>query len=70
MQRIGIGVGLNCDSPDAHPLGGFDDAASNLAAIGNEEGGEHQASRICVAFRAFMASMSLIVASPSSGSDV
>ena len=41
MQRLCIGVGIDCHGADAEPPRGADDAASDFAAIGDEEGGKH-----------------------------
>src|SRR5690606_18372814 len=38
-----VGVGVDGDCPDPEALGRPNDAARNLAAIGDEEGGEHSA---------------------------
>ena len=41
MHRVTVGIGIDGDRTDAHALGGSDDATGDLAAIGDEEGGEH-----------------------------
>ena len=50
MQRPGVGVRIDRNGPDAHLARGADDAAGDLAAIGDEEGGDHDvqwAFQIC-----------------------
>ena len=42
MQRAGIGVGIDGDGGDAHAPRGADDAAGDLAAVGDEDFGEHE----------------------------
>jgi hypothetical protein len=41
MHRIAVGIGENGDRLDAHPPGGLDDPACNLAPIGNQDLGKH-----------------------------
>ena len=41
VQRGRVGGRINGDRAHAHPLGGAGDAASDFAAIGNENGFEH-----------------------------
>ena len=41
MQRLGVGVGIDRDRADAEPAGGADDAAGDLAAVGDQDLGEH-----------------------------
>jgi hypothetical protein len=38
MGRGGVGVRIDRNGRDPHPLRGADDAARDLAAIGNEQG--------------------------------
>ena len=45
MQRVAVGVGIDRDRAQAHAPGGADDAAGDLAAIGDEDGFEHRRSR-------------------------
>ncbi len=42
MQRIAISLGIDRDRAQAQTLGGAHDAAGDLAAIGDKDGGEHQ----------------------------
>src|SRR5580704_8645447 len=42
MERITVGFGIDRDRGDPHPAGGFDDAACDLAAIGNQDSLEHR----------------------------
>ena len=54
MQRLGVGVGIDRDRADAEPAGGADDAAGDLAAVGDQDLGEHGiylASRPACAFQ-------------------
>jgi hypothetical protein len=44
MQRLGIGIRINRDGANAHRACCADDAASNFAAIGDEEGCNHRKS--------------------------
>ena len=37
MQRVGVGLGIDRDGLDAQPLAGADDAAGDLAAIGDQD---------------------------------
>jgi hypothetical protein len=41
VQRIAVGFGIDGNGQDAHLAGGLDDAASNLATIGNQNFLEH-----------------------------
>ena len=41
MQRIPVGLGIDGDRLDAHPAGGLDDPAGDLAAIGDQNSFEH-----------------------------
>ena len=41
MQRVRVGVGIDGDGRDAHLAGGLDDAAGDLAAIGDQDLLEH-----------------------------
>ena len=41
MQRLGIGLGIDRDGAHAEPLRGAGDAHGDLAAIRDEDGGEH-----------------------------
>ena len=41
MQRVLVGVGIDRDRLDAHLAGGLDDAAGDLAAIGDQDFLEH-----------------------------
>ena len=45
VQRAGVGVGIDRDGAQAEPLGGAGDAAGDLAAIGDQDGFEHQWAR-------------------------
>ncbi|GGA06821.1 hypothetical protein GCM10019071_41860 [Sphingobium fuliginis] len=42
VERFRIGVGIDCDGADAETPGGADDAAGDLAAIGYEQGLDHE----------------------------
>ena len=44
MQRLGIGIGIDRDGRNAHRARGADNAAGNLAAIGDQEFGYHCAA--------------------------
>jgi hypothetical protein len=37
MQGIAVSIGINGDRLDPHATGGLDDAAGDLAAIGNQD---------------------------------
>ena len=41
MQRLGVGLGIDRDGAHPQPLRGAGDAYGDLAAIGDEDGGEH-----------------------------
>jgi hypothetical protein len=41
MARVLVRFGVHRDRLDAHPAGGLDDPAGNLAAIGNQDFFEH-----------------------------
>ena len=41
VERLGVGVGIDGDGADAHLARGADDPARDLAAVGDEEGGDH-----------------------------
>ena len=41
VHSVSVGVGVHGNGADAHALGGADNATGDLAAIGDEEGGEH-----------------------------
>ncbi len=41
VQRVAVGLGIDGDRLDAHPAGGLDDAAGDLAAIGDQNSLEH-----------------------------
>ena len=41
MQRLGVRVGIDRDRADAEQAGGADDAAGDLAAVGDQDLGEH-----------------------------
>jgi len=41
MHGIAVGIGIDGDGSDAHPARRLDDAASDLAAIGDQDLGEH-----------------------------
>ena len=43
MQRLGIGIGIDRDRGDAHFARGTDDAAGDLAAIGDKKFLDHEA---------------------------
>ncbi len=45
MQGVGVGLGIDGDGAQAHATGGAEDAAGDLAAIGDQDGFEHQAFR-------------------------
>ncbi len=45
MQGVLVGVRIDGDGLDPHAAGGLDDAAGDLAAIGNEDFLEHRAPR-------------------------
>ena len=51
VQRVAVGVGIDRDRLDPHPAGGLDDAAGDLAAIGDQDVLEH--ARSDAAFPAF-----------------
>ncbi len=42
MQRVGVRVGINGDGGDAQPPGGLDDAAGDLATIGDQNFTKHK----------------------------
>ena len=41
MQRVAVGFGIDRDGRDPHAAGGLDDAAGDLAAIGDQDSLEH-----------------------------
>ena len=41
MERLGIRIGINRDRGDPHFPGSFDDAAGDLAPVGNQDLVEH-----------------------------
>ncbi len=41
MERVAVGFGIDRDGGNPHPAGGLDDAAGDLAAIGNQNSLEH-----------------------------
>ena len=43
VQRVLVGLGIDRDGRDAHAAGGLDDAAGDLAAIGDQDALEHAA---------------------------
>ena len=45
MERVAVGFGIDRDGRDAHAAGGLDDAAGDLAAIGNQDSLEHRATQ-------------------------
>ena len=45
VQGVSVGVGIDRDGRNAHPARGLDDAARDLAAIGNQNALEHPHSR-------------------------
>ena len=45
MERVAVGLGIDRDGRDPHAPGGLDDAAGDLAAIGNQDSLEHCATR-------------------------
>jgi hypothetical protein len=45
MQRPGVGLGIDRDRRDPHPPRRIDDAAGDLAAIGDQDRGEHGSAR-------------------------
>ena len=45
MQRVAVGVGVDRDGLDAHAPRGLDDAAGDLAAIGDQDLVEHAPSK-------------------------
>ena len=42
MQRVGVRVGIDGDGGDAQPPGGLDDAAGDLATIGDQNFTKHK----------------------------
>ena len=42
VRRAGVGVGEDRDGAQAHRAGGGEDAAGDLAAVGDEQAGDHQ----------------------------
>ncbi len=51
VQRLAIGVGIDGDRLDAHLARGLDDAAGDLAAIGNEDFLEHYPLAPCLIWK-------------------
>ena len=45
MRRVGIGLGINSNTANAHALGGSHDTAGDLAPIGNKQRIDHGESR-------------------------
>ena len=45
MERVAVGLGIDRDGFNSHPTRGLDDAAGDLAAIGNQDALEHLSSR-------------------------
>ena len=45
MERVAVGFGIDRDGRDPHAAGGLDDAAGDLAAIGNQDSLEHRATQ-------------------------
>ncbi len=41
MQRIAVGIGIDCDRLDAELLRGLDDPAGNFAPVGDEDFLDH-----------------------------
>ena len=41
MERVAVGLGIDRDRCNPHAPGGLDDAAGDLAAIGNQDSLEH-----------------------------
>ena len=41
VQRAGIGIGIDCNRANSHRPGSADNAAGNLAAVGNQQGLDH-----------------------------
>jgi hypothetical protein len=41
MRPAPVGLGVNGHRPDLHAAGSADDAAGDLSAIGDEQGGQH-----------------------------
>ncbi len=37
VERVSVGVGIDRDGGDPHPVGGADDPPGDLAAVGDEE---------------------------------
>ena len=50
VQRIGVGIRIDRNGPHTHLTRGPDDAASDFAAIGDEERGDHCAGHPVVRF--------------------
>lgn len=46
MARVGVGIGIDGDGAKAHAAGGGGDAAGDFAAVGNQQGGEHDGSLV------------------------
>jgi hypothetical protein len=46
-QRLGISLRIDGDRPHSQPLRGLDDPAGDFAAIGDEDGFEHEAFLFC-----------------------
>jgi hypothetical protein len=42
VHRVLVGLGIHGDGLDAHLAGGLDDAAGDLAAVGNQDFLEHE----------------------------
>ena len=51
MQRMAVGIGIDRDRPDTHFPGGLDDAAGDLAPIGDQDLLEHLTSLLACALR-------------------
>ena len=45
MERVAVGFGIDRDGRNPHAAGGLDDAAGDLAAIGNQDSLEHRATQ-------------------------
>ena len=46
MQRVRVGFRIDRDGAQTQPLGGAGDAAGDFAAIGDQDGFEHERTRI------------------------
>ncbi len=53
MQRIRVGLRIDRDGAQPQPLGGAGDAAGDFAAIGDQDGFEHEWARLQLTFVLF-----------------